>query len=392
MRRAHIWAALAAALWLLAAGACARADDGAELDARAAEAGEAIGEAARARLKEMDMSALEAAAGRLTGEEGVRGLLERMLSGDGLDAEALMQALSALAAALLRGRAAFMLALGACAALGSAGARLCGEGAGARVSETACVCVAASLVAGDVAALARGARETIGGMGELLDALMPLSTGVTAALGAQATAGLMGGTLAAAAGTALRLGRDCVTGLAMASAALEICAGLNPRVKLMRAAELARTLCGFLVGAALVVALGAVTVNGSLGADIDGVSVRATKYALDNLVPVVGGQIKDTVEVMAASCRMVQGVLGSCGALLLVMGAARPALTLAAAMFSYRICAALSQLLGAERLGDMAEGMARVLRTLMAAVLGAAALAIMLIGALGAAVRALLAA
>ena len=86
MRRARIWAALAAALWLMAAGACARADDGAELDARAAEAGEAIGEAARARLDAMDMSALEAAAGRLTGEEGVRGLLERMIAGDGLDA------------------------------------------------------------------------------------------------------------------------------------------------------------------------------------------------------------------------------------------------------------------------------------------------------------------
>ena len=120
----------------------------------------------------------------------------------------------------------------------------------------------------------------------------------------------------------------------MIGAALEVCASLSPRLKLKRAAETMRGVCGMLVGAALVITLGAIKINGSLGADVDGVSVRAAKYALDNLVPVVGGEIKDTVEVMTAGCLMAQSLLGSCGMLLIVVGAAQPALTLAAAYIS----------------------------------------------------------
>ena len=112
---------------------------------------------------------------------------------------------------------------------------------------------------------------------------------------------------------------------------------------------------------------------------------------MDNLVPVVGGQLKDTVEIMTASCMMVQSLLGSCGMLILLMGAARPAATLAAAYISYKMCAAAAQTLGGTPLSDMCEGLAGALRVLVAAVLGAAALMIMLLGAMGTAARSLMA-
>ena len=140
---------------------------------------------------------------------------------------------------------------------------------------------------------------------------MPLIGGTMAALGAHSAASLLGGVATAIAGAGMNFGREYVVGLAMIGAALEVCASLSPRLK--RAAETMRGVCGMLVGAALVITLGAIKINGSLGADVDGVSVRAAKYALDNLVPVVGGEIKDTVEVMTASCLMAQSLLGSCG-------------------------------------------------------------------------------
>ena len=203
---------------------------------------------------------------------------------------------------------------------------------------------------------------------------------------------MLGGVATAIAGAGMNFGREYVVGLAMIGAALEVCASLSPRLKLKRAAETMRGVCGMLVGAALVITLGAIKINGSLGADVDGVSVRAAKYALDNLVPVVGGEIKDTVEVMTAGCLMAQSLLGSCGMLLIVVGAAQPALTLAAAYISYNICAAIAQALGGDKLDDMCMGLAKTLRTLTVAVVGMAAIMIMLIGSLGMAARSLMAA
>ena len=75
-----------------------------------------------------------------------------------------------------------------------------------------------------------------------------------------------------------------------------------------------------------------------------------------------------------------------------VIGMARPVLTLTAAYLSYKACSAAAQALGGVQLGGLCEGIGRVLRTLMIAVLGAAAIAIMLLGALNASARTLFAA
>lgn len=355
---------------------------------RADEVTRAIDDAAQAQLDALDIAALQSAADRLSAGVDVRALLAGMLEGEGVDAEALLRGVLGMLASLMRGRAGFMLAMLCCFVLAGMASRIC-EG-GARVSEMTCLCVTAGLVAGDIASLAGQAREALSAMGSAADALLPLISGAMAAAGARTSAGLLGGLLTAVAGAGMQFGREHVIGMAMVSAALEICSGLTPRLNLRRAAELLRSLCGMLVGAALVLALGAMTING-MAADVDGVSVRAAKYALDNLVPVVGGQLKDTVEIMTASCMMVQSLIGSCGMLILLMGAARPAATLAAAYISYKICAAAAQTLGGTPLSDMCEGLAGALRVLVVAVLGAAALMIMLLGAMGTAARSLMA-
>ncbi len=412
--RARLLAALGCAAWLAcgcgmaipaaadaasptpAATPAASAPDqalaGALNSAAAAELSASIAESTEAQLAALDVTALQSAADALAGAGAfdVAGVLAQLRAGEGLDAQRLLRAALELLAGLLRGRAAFMIALTTGAALAGVAARLCGEG-GARVAATASLGVAAALVAADFAALARDARATLGALGAALDALLPLISGALAALGASVTSGLLGGALTALAGAGLRYGREYVVGLALVSAALELCAGLNPRVRLGALAELMRTAAGLLIGAALVVALGAISVNGTLGAGMDGVSLRAAKYALDK-VPVVGGEIKDTVEVMAASCLMVQNLLGVCGMLMMLMGVARPVMALAAAYLSYKASAAAAQALGGAQLGGLCEGIARVVRTLMIAVLGAAAIAIMLLGALNSAARALVAA
>ena len=363
----------------------------AELRTRADEIESSVNDAAIARLNDLDMSALQSDADRLSTNIDVRALIERLRAGDGLSAEELMRVMFRLMSSALRNRAPLMIALTACAALAGIASRLCGE-RGARLSAMACLCAAATLVTGDVTGLARTARAALEGMGAAVDALMPLIGGIMAALGAHSAASLLGGVATAIAGAGMNFGREYVVGLAMIGAALEVCASLSPRLKLKRAAETMRGVCGMLVGAALVITLGAIKINGSLGADVDGVSVRAAKYALDNLVPVVGDEIKDTVEVMTAGCLMAQSLLGSCGMLLIVVGAAQPALTLAAAYISYNICAAIAQALGGDKLDDMCMGLAKTLRTLTVAVVGMAAIMIMLIGSLGTAARSLMAA
>lgn len=402
MRRIE-YAARAAALLIIASiafFACmaygyARPDDAeANADARDAAqkaAWQSVASDARHRLDALDISELQKAADALAGEGrfDVRAVLNRLMAGAGLDAQALMQGLLKMAVTLLKSRIPFMAALITGAALAGVADRLGGEH-GAEISSASALCVAAGLVASDFAELAHVAREAMTAAGEAVNALLPLMSGIMAAMGTNMAGGMLCGLMSAAAGAGLEFGRKYIMGMIIVSAALEICAGLSSRVHIGGLAELMRTLSGIIVGAALVVTLGAVSINGNLGAGMNGISMRAAKYAVNNLVPVVGSEIKDTVEIMAASCLMVQNLLGICGMLLMITGMAYPVMLLAAAYISYKLCAAAVQALDGGRVGALCAGMAKVICALMVAVIGETAVMIMLLGAFNASARALI--
>ena len=180
-----------------------------------------VNDAAIARLNDLDMSALQSAADRLSTNIDVRALIERLRAGDGLSAEELMRVMFRLMSSALRNRAPLMIALTAGAALVRIASRVCGE-RGARLSAMACLCAAAALVTGDVTGLARTARAALEGMGAAVDALMPLIGGIMAALGAHSAASLLGGVATAIAGAGMNFGRGVMwVGLAMIGAALE---------------------------------------------------------------------------------------------------------------------------------------------------------------------------
>ncbi len=200
---------------------------------------DSIAESTGEQLAALDVTGLQSAADALAGAGAfdVRGVLAQLSAGEGLDAQKLLRGALELIAGMLRGRAAFMIALITGAVLAGVAARLCGDN-GARVASMASLCVAAALIAADFAVLARDARAALEAMGTALDALLPLISGALAAMGAGVTSGLLGSALSALAGAGLMYGREYVVGLALMSAALELCAGLNPRARLSALAEL----------------------------------------------------------------------------------------------------------------------------------------------------------
>lgn len=52
--------------------------------------------------------------------------------------------------------------------------------------------------------------------------------------------------------------------------------------------------------------LGAMSLQGVTSASIDGVAIRAAKYAVDNFVPVVGGMFSDTMDTLVGCTLIVK--------------------------------------------------------------------------------------
>jgi stage III sporulation protein AE len=134
------------------------------------------------------------------------------------------------------------------------------------------------------------------------------------------------------------------------------------------------------MGAVMTLFLGLTAVCGVIGPAQDGVTLRAAKYAADSLLPVVGGDIADAMDGMAASASLVRSSAGVTGVLVMLAVCVRPVIRLTLGLLICRLSAALSEPVADGPLVRCAEQLGKATGLLLAAVAVSAALFVTLAG------------
>ena len=153
---------------------------------------------------------------------------------------------------------------------------------------------------------------------------------------------------------------------------------LSPRMRLSRLAALLRSAASWTLGAAFTVFIGVTAMQGLTAAASDGIGIRAAKYAVDNLVPVVGGMFADTMDTLVGCAMLIKNALGVTGLFLLLSVAGLPLIRTLCAVLTYRLCAALLQPVVSERVSGMIYSFSEVLMLLFIIELSVGAMFILL--------------
>ena len=170
--------------------------------------------------------------------------------------------------------------------------------------------------------------------------------------------------------------------LAVASGVLCMLCHLGDGIRVQRLAEFTQQCAVWSLGIGFTVFIGVLTTRSVTAAAIDGVTLRTAKYALNNLVPFVGGLFADTVDTLVGSGMLVQSALGVTGLIVIASRAVLPLCqTLAAAML-YKLASALMQPVSDGSLAGCIHDFAKVLMLLFVLQLSAAAMYLMLIAQL----------
>ena len=154
------------------------------------------------------------------------------------------------------------------------------------------------------------ARETITAMTVRMDKLLPLLLTLLTALGGNASSAFLHPMVVAASGSMVFLAREVILRLVMCTCAVTTVNHLSDRAHLTRMARLLRSAVCWLLGVSFTVFLGAMSLQGVCSASIDGMVIRAAKYAVDNFVPVVGGMFSDTMDTLVGCTLIVKNALG----------------------------------------------------------------------------------
>ena len=184
-------------------------------------------------------------------------------------------------------------------------------------------------------------RQTIVTMTRHMERLLPMLLTLLTALGGSASSAFLHPMVAAASGSMVFLAREVILRLVMCTCAVTAVNHLSDRAHLTRMAQLLRGAVCWLLGVSFTVFLGAMSLQGVTSASIDGVAIRAAKYAVDNFVPVVGGMFSDTMDTLVGCTLIVKNALGVAAVLVLVGALVGPLLRTLAVVFMLRLSAAL---------------------------------------------------
>ena len=222
-------------------------------------------------------------------------------------------------------------------------------------------------------------------MAALTQNVSPALLTLLAAVGGGATAAAFQPALAGATGFAVTLIAGFIMPCLLSSAALLAVDALGEKPKLERLVMLLRSACHWMLGAAFTALLAVTAMQGAMAASYDGISLRTAKFAVDRLVPVVGGMFADSMDVLVGCTVLVKNGFGVVGVIALLSYALMPVLRIAAAVGCYRLAAAVLEPVADPSLLRCLSNFAAILTTLLVAVISAAAIFVITVAMLGSA-------
>jgi len=209
--------------------------------------------------------------------------------------------------------------------------------------------------------------------------IFPILTALTATIGAVASSAAFQPLAAFAMGAAIELMHGGMLPVIRILLCVNALDSLSERVQLGQLAKLITCCLKWALGCFLTVFTGAVAVQGILTPVADGVSLRTARYAVDSLIPVVGGMFSKTMDTIWASAALVKNGVGALGLLTVAWLCLLPAARILAGILLYRMAAALLQPADGSKAAGMISGAADALTMLLAVVLSAGLMLFLLI-------------
>lgn len=189
-------------------------------------------------------------------------------------------------------------------------------------------------------------QQAIQGLVDFLLASLPVLLTLMASTGALATAGILHPLVVATAHSTSVIIGQWVLPLIFLAAVVDIAGHFPVGTSLSGLSRLLRQAALLILGLAGTVFLAVVAIQGAAGTVADGIALRTAKYLVGAFVPVVGGMLADSVELVVTSSLLLKNAVNLLGMLAVFALVAFPLLKLVALVFVYRLVAAAIQPVG----------------------------------------------
>jgi stage III sporulation protein AE len=134
------------------------------------------------------------------------------------------------------------------------------------------------------------------------------------------------------------------------STILSIINNISDKIQLSRLTALIRQITGWALGAILTVFIAVVSLQGSMGAVVDGVTSKAAKFAISAFIPVVGKTLSDAADTVVGCTLLIKNAAGLAVMIGVIVICIVPLLKILALVALYKAASALLEPISEKRI------------------------------------------
>jgi len=153
--------------------------------------------------------------------------------------------------------------------------------------------------------------------------------------------------------------------LVMLSAILSVVDNLSDKVHISQLTSFFRQICGWSMGIIMTIFIAIVSIQGTMGAVVDGVASKTTKYAISTFVPVAGKYLADAADAVLGCTLLIKNGVGIIVMIGILSICLIPLIKLSAIIIIYKMTCALVEPISDKRitgfLNDVASSMTYIL-------------------------------
>ncbi len=142
----------------------------------------------------------------------------------------------------------------------------------------------------------------------------------------------------------------------MMSTALTLVNNLSSNLNAEKLVQFMNKFIKWGIGIVMTIFVGVMSLQSIVSGGADALTVKVTKFAASNLIPVVGGALSETVETVIKCGAVIKNSVGVLGIIIVVLMAAIPLIKIAACLIMFRLCAAVIQPISDEKIVKCISG------------------------------------
>lgn len=209
-------------------------------------------------------------------------------------------------------------------------------------------------------------KEAVGNMISFIQLLFPLLMTLMLASGSVVLVNLVQPIILFIINLISNIFQSIIIPIILVGTALAIVSKISDRIQIDKLSKFLKSSSVWVIGILLTIFVGVLSIEGTLGSSVDGITAKTAKAAVSSFIPVVGKVLGDAVDTVIGCSAILKNAIGIVGVIVVIAICITPILKLAIITIIYHLTAALCEPIADSKIVSLITQMADTFKILLA--------------------------